>query len=151
MKKILLSQGEFTIVDDCDYDYLMQWDWYCNGGYAKRGYPLVCMHRVVLQRMGFRNFTKSDHINRDKLDNRRCNLRPVTYSQNNCNRAKSKNNASGYKGVYWHKLVKKWCAQIRVNEKQLHIEYYNDKLKAARAYNKMALKYRGNFAVPNKV
>jgi len=149
MKKILLSQGEFTIVDDCDYDYLMQWDWYCNGGYAKRGYPLVCMHRVVLQRMGFRNFTKSSHINRDKLDNRRCNLRPITDSQNSCNQGKQKNNTSGYKGVCWNRG--KWLAQIGTNGKTIYLGRYDDPKEAAQAYNKAALKYHGEFAVLNGV
>ena len=46
------------------------------------------MHRVILERMGFKNFARSDHINRNRLDNRRCNLRPETNHQNGCNRNK---------------------------------------------------------------
>lgn len=149
VKKIPLNQYDFTIVDNYDYDYLMQWDWCYHNGYATRGYPTVGMHRIILQRMGFRSFAKSDHINRNKLDNRRCNLRPATDSQNSCNQGIQKNNTSGYKGVHWS--YGKWRAVIGVNGKKIYLGSYNDPKEAARAYNKAALKYHGEFAVLNEV
>ncbi len=51
-----------------------------------------------------------NHINHNGLDNRKNNLRICTNSQNICNCLTSKNNKSGYKGVYWSKERKKWCA-----------------------------------------
>lgn len=150
MKKIKLTQEKFAIVDDCDYDYLMQRKWYYRDGYAVRGgKPVIYMHRVILERMGFKNFARSDHTNRNRLDNRRCNLRPATDSQSQCNRNKQKNNTSGYIGVYWCRG--KWVAQIKVNKKQIYLGRYDDKLEAAQVRNKVIKKYHGEFAVLNEV
>lgn len=107
------------------------------------------MHRVILERMGFKDFAQSDHINQDKLDNRRYNLRPATFSQNGCNQGVQKNNTSGYKGVFWNQG--KWMTQIKVDGKVIYLGYYDDPKEAARAYNKAALKYHGEFAVLNEV
>ena len=162
MKKIPLSQGKFALVDDCDYDYLMQWKWHyhkhhSNGGYAIRTdrtngkQRAVHMHRVILERKGFKNFAQTDHRNQNKLDNRRGNLRPATASQNKCNNSKNKNNTSGYKSVSWDKRREKWRAQIMINRKNKFLGYYDDPREAARAYNEAALKYHGEFAVLNEV
>lgn len=151
MKKIPLTRGKVAIVDDCDYDYLMQWKWYYHKarskGYARRSYCTVYMHRLILERMGFKNFARSDHINRDKLDNRRCNLRPATDRQSNCNRGKPNNNTSGYTGVCWDKAREKWYVQIQVNGKNMYIGRYDDLKEAVRVRNKAVLKYHGEFAV----
>lgn len=149
-KKISLTQGKFTIVDDCDYDYLMQWKWYYRNGYAvrKESKRTIHMHRVILERMDFKDFI-SDHINRDKLDNCRCNLRPATNSQNRCNRNKPKNNTSGYIGVCWYR--EKWHVSIQTNGKRIYLGCYVDKEEAALAYDKAARKYHGEFAVLNEV
>lgn len=158
MKKIPLTQGKFAIVDDCDYEYLMQWKWhYRNDDYAVRTdrtngmQQTIRMHRIILERMGFKNFVRSDHINRDRLDNRRCNLRSATNRQSNCNRSRFRNNISGYIGVCWYKQYGNWHAQIGINGKQTHIGYYDNLKEAAKAYNKAALKYHGEFAVLNEV
>jgi len=159
MKKILLTQNKFALVDDCDYNYLMWWSWcFIQDGYAIRTdrtnskQQTIRMHRVILERVGFKNFARSDHKNKNKLDNRRCNLRPATYNQNGYNQNKHKNNTSGYTGVCWHKRDKKWQVIIRrIDGKQIHLGYYGDSEKAARVYNEAAKKYRGEFAVLNEV
>jgi hypothetical protein len=109
------------------------------------------MHRVILERTGFKNFKDSDHINQVKHDNRRSNLRPATRRQNSCNQGKRNNNTSGYIGVYWSKQRGKWKAQIAVGNKRKYLGYFTDKKEAACAYNKAAKKYHGEFSVLNRV
>lgn len=143
MKKIILTKGAYTLVDDEDFEYLNQWKWYLSSkGYAMRGTHVgsskdgsrktihLRMHRII-------NNTpeglQTDHINRDKLDNRKENLRSVTNRQNQLNRSVQKNNTSGHNGVYWHKLNRKWVAFIKTNEKVKYIasfENIEDAIKA---------------------
>lgn len=151
--RIPLTQGKFAIVDKIDYEYLNQFKWCYNCGYAVRHSPTakgkrttILMHRVILERMRHKDFKDSDHINQNKLDNRRCNLRTATRSQNLCNKGKQSNNTSGFKGVCWVKRDKKWLAQIRINGKRKHLGYFDSKKQAARAYSKAAKKYHGEFA-----
>jgi hypothetical protein len=111
VKVIPLSNGKFTLVDDEDYEYLSQFKWsYMCRGYAARSpegatHPKILMHRVI-------NNTpadmQTDHINRDRLDNRRSNLRTVTHTENMRNRSIHRNNKSGASGVTWNKQANKW-------------------------------------------
>lgn len=59
-----------------------------------------------------------DHINRNPLDNRRCNLRLCTQQDNAKNKSRYKNNKSGFKGVYFLKDYGYWVAEIRYNNKK---------------------------------
>lgn len=90
-----------------------------------------------------------DHINGDKLDNRKINLRVCTHSQNQINRGKQKNNTSGFKGVYPQKQSKKYRAKISVNGKEYHLGYFDCPIEAAKAYNAATLNYHEEFAKLN--
>ncbi len=136
MKKIQLSQNKFCLVDDEDFDMLNKHKWYFCNGYAMRNKASHCglirMHRVINNTPdGF--FT--DHINRNKLDNRKCNLRTVTKSQNEHNTPERKNNKYGIKGVYLDKRRNKWKAEIMINNKKLFLGYYIFPEMASNAYN----------------
>jgi len=76
-----------------------------------------------------------DHINRNKKDNRICNLREVSHSQNQQNQSKYCNNTSGHLGVHRYKTTPKWQAYITVNRKRIHLGYF-DKLENAIAARK---------------
>jgi len=94
----------------------------------------------------------NDHINRNGLDNRKANLRPVTRAQNTLNRLytfKRKGSPSKYKGVTWHKYTKKWQVQICYAGKHKFVGYFNNEIEAAKAYDKAARKFHGDFAVLN--
>lgn len=155
MKKIQISQGRFIIVDDEDYEYLMQWKWhYHNGGYAARcirnkgNKKTILMHREIL---GLKKGEIGDHINHNGLDNRRENLRKCTYSQNNMNRSKNKLSNGIYKGITLHKPSKLWTAKIKHNSKTKSLGYFKTQKDAAKAYNKAAKNMFGAFAVLNNV
>jgi len=97
---------------------------------AYRDEKKVRMHRFLL---GEDDSRFVDHINRDRLDNRRENLRYVTHSQNRFNASKNPSNKSGVKGVYWSKERQKWCVQITVNWKKMHLgrfDNFDDAVKA---------------------
>ena len=155
--KIPLTQEKFAVVGPKDYVYLMQWKWCYNQGYAVRRHCTngkwrgMLMHRIILERMGYKDFSRSDHINRDPLDNRRCNLRPATSRQSCCNRSKFKSNSSGYIGVHWLPKTKNWCARIQTGRRRISLGSYKSKLKAAKVYDEAARKYHGEFATLNGI
>lgn len=82
-----------------------------------------------------------DHINGDGVDNRLCNLRSVTGSENRKNRRLQSNNISGTCGVYWHKASGKWQAQIKVDSKYLHLGSFEDINDAVKARKEADIKY----------
>jgi hypothetical protein len=159
MKEIKLTQGKVAIVDDDLFEYLDQWKWCAckisNRFYAIRSYRLnskkifIYMHRLITNNNDSKMHT--DHKNNNPLDNRIENLRICTNSQNQMNTKVQINNTSGFKGVTWNKIVKKWVAQIKLNNKLINLGYYINPIDAARAYNEAALKYHGEFAHLNKI
>lgn len=92
-----------------------------------------------------------DHKNRDSLDNQRRNLRVCTRSQNMCNRNMFKNSQTRYKGVHLRSDTGKYRAYIQINGSMIHLGQYTNPVEAARAYNKAAKKYHGEFACLNKI
>ena len=71
-----------------------------------------------------------DHINRNRADNCRANLRAVTHVENMKNQKTPKSNKSGWAGVAWHKNNERWCANITVNYKMIHLGSFKSKLTA---------------------
>ncbi len=65
------------------------------------------------------------------------------------NRPRFANNTSGYKGVSLFGRDSKWKAQIQVDGKKRHLGYFDDKIEAAKAYDRAALELHGEFAVLN--
>lgn len=154
MKVIKLTQGRFTLVDDQDHETFGKVKWCVSNGYVARGVggrknrKTLLLHKEIMKTP---KGMDTDHINGDKLDNRRENLRIATRSQNMANLANPINNKSGYKGVIWYKRDKNWRAFIKVDYKQIHLGYFDDKTEAAKAYNLAALEKYGKYAFLNPV
>jgi hypothetical protein len=90
-----------------------------------------------------------DHINRVKDDNRWSNLRPATRQQNQANSSLSRNNKSGYRGVFWNKKDGKWRASIQFEGKHKHLGLFASKHEAYKVYVEASLKYFGEFSPVN--
>jgi hypothetical protein len=130
----VVSKGNtyYALVDEDDYYKLIQRKWALDkSGYAVTGYDL--MHRIV---MNCNNLDGSviDHINTNKLDNRKQNLRFTTDSFNIRNRAKRTNCSSKYTGVYWRKDRGKWGAYITIKGVRKSLGCYDSEEEAAKAY-----------------
>ncbi len=118
-------------------------------GYAMayRGRVAVLMHRLILDPGPGLTV---DHDNRNKLDNRRANLRLATYSQQIANQPLTSANSSGYRGVCWSKRRRRWNAAVKVNGQRRDLGYYTTAEDAARAYDAAALQAWGEFAYLNR-
>ena len=87
-----------------------------------------------------------DHINHNPSDNRWCNLRAATKSQNLANVKMHKDNTTGYKGVSCDKRINKYKAEIRHNGKRITLGYFDTPIEAHAAYKKKAIEICGEFA-----
>ncbi len=156
MKKIPLTKGKFALVDNEDYESLMQRKWHINNwGYAVSTITLpnkerkkLYMHRVVNKTPAG---LETDHINRNALDNQKHNLRSATRTQNECNKPAKLNKSSKYKGVGWMKIDNKWRAHIKIGKSRKYLGYFENEIDAAKAYNEAAIKLHGEFACLNKI
>lgn len=152
MRKIKLTHDKYAIVDDGDYHRLNQHKWHLSSkGYAVRSITLTkgvrgkeYIHRIVID---VAENQAVDHTNNDRLDNRKSNLRIATQQQNTWNRSKmAKPTSSRFKGVCWRDHARKWQANIRINNRQVHLGYFAEESQAAKAYADKALELFGEFA-----
>ena len=156
-RRISLSKGQFTIVDEADYEWVMQWKWCAtlnpgnNAWYAMRSTKVagknqtIRLHRLL---MGIQRGNKLQvaHINHDTLDNRRENLRVCTASQNQFNTRGQVDSKSGYKGVFFSSSHRRWVAKISVNGKKHHLGYGSTPEECAALYREAAKHLHGEFA-----
>ena len=168
MKEIILPKGIITLVDADKYDELMQYEWRAQSLYAITGKHVIyvvrrankskditsmAMHRYLMQPKGNQCV---DHINRNGLDNRLCNLRLCTQAYNALNTAKQLSSngcacTSKYKGVTYDKRTFKWRARITHQGKYYNLGSFLSELDAALAYNYAAEEFFGEFAFLNDV
>jgi hypothetical protein len=120
-----------------------------NYGYLKVGlnYKKQKVHRIVWKLItGIEPDNQIDHINGNKSDNRKENLREANHSENGMNTGKKSNNTSGFKGVYWNKKQKKWLAKIEYGYHQKALGSFETPEEAHNAYCLAAKEYHGKFA-----
>jgi hypothetical protein len=133
-------------VDDADASEVSKHCWWDNkNGYlqGKIDGKVVYMHRWLV---GAEEGSEVDHINGDKRDNRRCNLRFVSRSQNQWNKAACKGSTSKYKGVHWDSYAKKWRASMSWDGRTRNLGNYDTENDAARAYNEVVKSLHGEYA-----
>lgn len=92
-----------------------------------------------------------DHKDRDVSNNSPYNLRAADRGHNTINSVARSDNTSGYKGVTWHKNVGKWHASVFKNGRRYYCGVYENKHRAAEAYNVKAFELFGEFAVLNNI
>lgn len=138
------SVRAYAVVDAVDADWVNQWRWSLDtSGYAKRvvylgggakvaRYRTLRLHREILNLSDW-DGVDVDHINRDRLDCRRSNLRALTSAQNAQNQS-SRLGTSLHRGVSWHARTQKWQAYAYSDgSKQTYVGVFDDELAAAEA------------------
>ena len=150
MKEIQLTQEKVALVDDEDFEALNQFNWWARKslntfyavGWIKvdgRG-ATQTMHNIIMNGKGI------DHRDGNGLNNQKSNLRFCTQSENSMNQRKQENTSSVFKGVTFHKNIKKWMAQIQINGKRICLGYFDSEVEAAKAYNAKAVELFLEFA-----
>lgn len=139
------KQTGVVIIDTEDYNKCKKHKWYL----GKRGYPtsrinrkLICLHKYLFPT------NNTDHKDRDKMNNRKSNLRKCNQFQNAMNKSPRKK-TSKHKGVYWIERSHKWHAGIRYNNIRKSLGYFDNEELAARAYDEVAIEYHKEFACTN--
>lgn len=119
-----------TLVDIEDYDAARGHRWHLSTGYAVRlektdGYAVAMpLHRLILG-LDPSNPLHTDHINRDRLDNRRENLRAVTHAENMRNKPSANGSSSRYRGVRWQRDKQRWRSEIKVEGRKVFLGYFD--------------------------
>lgn len=152
-REIRLTRGMVAIVDDDDYQELARFKWQAVNVSGRKWYACrsiwrdgkssrIYMHRQIT---GAGAGDEVDHVDGDGLNNRTCNLRLATRSQNCANRATRKPGLK-FKGVYPAKRDGFWRAYIAHEGKQISLGWHDSQEKAARAYDQAALRFYGAYA-----
>jgi len=146
---IPLANGQVAMVDEDRLLEVSKYNWSIHGGgYAQTSYKykLILMHRLL-----FPELHQIDHIDGNRLDNRKQNIRECNESQNQANRGKTRLNTSGFKGVSWSNKSGKWCVKIGFRGNKIHLGLFSCLKQAALTYNNKAIELHGAFARLNEV
>jgi hypothetical protein len=148
VRMISLTDGCYAYVDAADYEWLNQWHWHLENGYAARDEKgkIILMHRQIMEPP---KAMVVDHIDGNKANNCRRNLRVCTRLENIRNQRKRNGLSSIYKGVFYHKEKRKWYAKCQHRGERIWLGYFDAEVEAARAYDRKAVECFGEFACLN--
>ena len=136
-----------VLIDLEGVELVKNYKWYINSHGYVRSYAVGSMHRLII---GCPEGMVVDHINHNRLDNRKCNLRICTHTENNRNQNKQRRNTSSqYKGVCWNKKSNKWQATITINKRYKYLGLYESELEASIVYDRYAIMYYKEYAYLN--
>jgi len=146
------------MVDDDDYALCSKYKWHMGtSGHiqfsthdSEHKTFMWQIHRIIM-RDKLCGDLQVDHIDGDKLNNQKSNLRVCTARENCMNGKKQKYATSKYKGVYYVPGMRNWAAQIVVHRKRIYLGRYATEEEAALVYNKSAVEHFGEFSCVNKL
>ncbi|MBO5534321.1 MAG: HNH endonuclease [Clostridia bacterium] len=149
----VLPTGDKFQIDPEDYYKVAKYKWvktfagYFVASLGRRSNHIF-LHRLV---MNLPAGEYVDHIDGNKGNCRKKNMRPCSRTENNRNTGNQKNNQCGYKGVHWAADRGKWRTDITVNRKHIHLGSFDSPIEAAQAYDQAAIFYFGEFARTNEM
>lgn len=143
------SKGERFIFDKEDFEIIKDFCWFVNSlGYVvtrdRITSKMISFHRLVMRPKNKDELV--DHIDHDRLNNCKSNLRVCSHDDNMKNRSIHKNNTSKVLGVTWYEPRKKWRSQIKINGRCTHIGLFTSKTEAIRARIKAELEFYKEYA-----
>ena len=131
-----------ALIDINDIEKVKNFKWRLTHGYANNRMTGIALQNLIMDFVP-NKINIVDHINRNRLDCRKSNLRIVDYFINGYNKGKQSNNTSGYPGVRWNKIRKKWTSTIKINKKNINLGGYETLEDAICARQNAELKYFG--------
>lgn len=133
-----------ALADKSDLELIKKYKWHLSHGYATTMRSKIgtkTLHQIL-----FPENKETDHINRNPLDNRRCNLRRCSHQENKMNVKIYKNNSSGVPGVWWDSKNNKWISSIQARGKCYNLGRFKDKQEAINVRKDAERKYFEEFS-----